>query len=425
MSQKFSPVDAFLYAADTLPYYKSILTQRGVNANLVTDLESFEKNVPVLKKEDIFSQYSANEICLPDQVKNFVSAIVTSGTSGKFAFGLVMPDSLSRQQQMLDGLLNMLFQAEANPPIIINALPMGVSFVSSYPVVPVGTRMDIATEVIKNFGASRQVIIITDPRLLHKMLQDGVLSGVVWEDYQISAIVGGVWFSESHLAHMQSLLNGGEVPSDAPPRNLILSTMGITEIGLNLFSATPDMILLRSALQKNTAVLQSLFGVEHACPLLAYFMSEDVYPEVLSPNSFGAGELVLTHLDNSVAPMLVRYNSGDTVKFLTEAELEMVGFKPQLPYPVVAVYGRSSQSEHKKFTDNDALQALFSSPDRASVVTGNFEMVQKEKQITVYYQLRDGCASQPSVEIEGVEFTAVAYEEFSKGMGLLYEYKWR
>jgi phenylacetate-CoA ligase len=419
-------LDSFKFASTKVAYYKNILADRNIDPNSVVDIESFTEIVPVLEKRDIFPKFNADSLFTADQFNDFVSAIVSSGTSGVFSYGLVTKSSAATQSQMLDQMISQFFSTSPDKKtVVINALPMGVSFTSSHPVVPVSTRTDIALHVIKTLGKTRQIIIITEPRLLRRLVEEGEVEGIVWGEYSVSAVIGGMWFPESLTEYLVNKLNSGKNNQSELPSNQVLTTMGITEVGLNLFTGTPDLVNLRSVLQKDLALSKSLFSTEIATPVLGYALTDNLYHEIINQDEYGVGELVVTHLDTSSAPLLIRYNTHDKVKLLTEEELLKINFTPIVAAPIFAIYERNHGETDSKLQLDDIQQIYYQTPELVESGTDNFRLDYTDGVITVFYQLKPQYNTHDDVEKNGILFKAVSYYDYKSNMGLQYDYKWK
>lgn len=418
-----SPVNTFQYASKALPYYKKILTERGVVSEQVIDMESFTTYVPILSKEEIFSRFSATDMSFQGQIPPFASAIVSSGTSGVFSFGLVSREDVERQRQMVDQMMDQFFDAKNHPPLIINLLAMGVSFVSSYPVVPTSVRTDIALQVVKNFGSDRPIVLIGDPHVLKKLLDEGVEAGLHWPDYQASVIVGGVWFSDSYARYVLNLLNG-PVPV-MEQKNRFFSTMGVTEVGLNIFAATPDLVYARSAIMAEPEARRVLTDDRFSCPILMYQLAPDVMIEVNNVDELGIGDLVITHLNTEVTPCLVRYKTGDRVKLVTPEELQKLGLTPLLPLPVYAIYGRVKVDQGPT-TEAEVKELIYQDPDLSRLCTGHF-IIESETdgKTSVSVQLKPQVELVSSKEVGNIYLNPVPYQDFGRDMEVSYEVKWK
>lgn len=418
-----SVISSFQYAAQELPYYKKILAERGIQPEAVTDESSFLALAPILTKDDLFGRFSATDFSPGGSIPDFASAIVSSGTSGVFSFGLISQDEVARQRAMVDGMMEQFFDAKNNPPLIINLLAMGVSFVSSYPVVPTSVRTDIALQVIKNFGQSKNVVLIGDPHVLKKLLEEGIASGIHWVEYSVSVIVGGVWFSASYVSYMLNLLNGSQSPEQQ--KNRLYSTMGVTEVGLNIFAATPDLVYMREVIQSSDELRSILAPKQLAVPIIMYQLAQDLHLEVVNQDEQGVGDLVVTHLNPAVTPCLIRYSTGDRVRLISVEEMDQMGIRPLMPLPVYAVYGRSSVTA-TTVTEADVKQALYADTDLCSIATGHF-VIESESAggVSVIVQLKKGVAVVPAKEVSGIIFRPVHYHDFHRDLEVSYEVKWK
>lgn len=424
-------LNSFHYASNHLSFYKDILQKHNVDHQTIVTLEDFIKFVPLLEKEDIFPVYSIQELCQDGNIDSLASAIVSSGTSGVFSFGLLSHRDVALQKETLDTLLRTLFNTENNPPIIINALPMGVSFASKYPVIPTSVRSDIVLKVIELFkNTTYQIIIITDPHFLKKIVEEGKEQGFLWSSIHMSCIIGGVGFSDSYTTYMEQLLNEPILEVSQPEgfRNQIFGTMGVTEVGLNIFGSTPDLSLIRHFLQHNKSALQKIIGIPNntVSPALMYTMSSSVFVEVCNADEHGVGDIVMTHLDTELKTILIRYKTGDRGKFIDSSELASVsGIQPILPFPIVAVLGRSTETK-VVLTPAEVKELLYLNHEYMQKITGHFIITDAtggSRKITV--QMKKEIASHEERMINSLLVTGVAYHEFSHDVELSYENKWK
>ena len=419
-----SALDTFHFAARELPYYKQILVEKSVDVKAVKDFKSFTALVPILSKDEIFGKFSASEISPQGKIPDFASAIVSSGTSGTFSFALITRDGIDSQRQSVDSMMDQFFDAKNNPPLIINLLALGVSFVSSYPVVPTSVRTDIALQVIKNFGQKRQIILIGDPHVIKKLLDEGVKSGLNWLNIQVSVIVGGIWFSDSYAKYVLDLLNGSVVVDQQ--QNHLFSTLGVTEVGLNIFAATPELVFARSALNLNEEARRVLSDDSSGCPILMYQLSEEVLLEVVNQDLLGVGDLVVTHLKNDVTPCLIRYQTGDRVKLIRSEELVKFGLTNLLPLPVYAIYGREKVAEAGSISEAQVKEIIYKDKELSHLCTGHF-IIKRESddKVGVQVQLKPNVSLICTREIESIQLNPLLYHDFERDMELSYEVKWK
>lgn len=419
---------AFHHAVETMPFYREYLAQHHVLEDSIQTREDFKERVPLISKEDIFPLYSIETLCQKGETNDFVSAIVSSGTSGIFSYTLLTERDVAIQQQMFDTLMRALFQADTHKPVIINALPMGVSFVSSYPVIPTSVRADIVLHVIRTLkDTAEQFVIITDPHVLKKIVEEGVAQKFPWGTVRVSCVVGGTSFSDSYVQYIETLLSSGGEETELKFKNRVFGTMGITEVGLNIFGGTPDLNAIRHQLQVDSTMSREVFGTDiPACPEIMYMMSQTVHVEVCNPNEQGIGDIVVSHLDCDLKTMLIRYKTGDIGKILDSATIErVVGITPALPYPIIAIFGRSTEMMSTGITPATVKELLYRDHSFASHITGHFIVDETEGAQKVYVQMKQECTTATMPVVEGIEMVGVAYADFPRDMELNYENKWK
>lgn len=431
---------AFQYSAEKLPFYKEILSKNGVNASSIVSINDFYTHVPLTKKEDIFPVFKAEDLCDGGSVADMQSAIVSSGTSGVFSYGILTKEDIEKQKIMVDALVNYYFPFDDNKILIINALPMGVSFVSSYPVIPTSVRPDIVIHIIKKFTAYfSKIVIITDPNFSKKILEDGIESGLEWKNIPVSFITGGAASSCSLQQYILNLLN-----QDLSVRNnTVLGTMGLTELGLNIFSTPTDLVEIRGLLQKNPEGLSTLIGAgQKVCPEIMYYFCPAYHVEVIDPDANGFGKIIVSNLDTSMKTPLIRYDTGDYGKIIDREKLIQIlkdaghEISLKLNLPLIAIGGRSSDNKSKNLPPLTVKEALFRVPEIAKAITGHFQIntsgshpivnVQLKKNTTLSEEL---LSQLQDILIElsdqQVSITPIVYREFERDVELNYENKWK
>lgn len=417
-------LSAFHYAATHLPFYTLFLQRHGLVPHEVRTITDFIERVPLLTKEDVFTTHAIDDLSCDGVVPEYISAIVSSGTSGTFSYGLLTKKDVEMQGHMLDTLLDELFNAKAHPPLIVNALPMGVSFSSRYPIIPTSVRTDIARKVITTLGKGRQVIIITDPQVLKKMLEEGIDAGTCWSEYMLSAVVGGAGSSDSCMTYMRECISGNTI--DPSAQNQILQTMGITEVALNIFGGTPDLVHLRHCIEGNDE-LRTLItrGASRATPELMYHMARSVHLEIVNTDAYGVGDIVLTHLDTTTPTPLIRYRTGDKGCIVPHELLAtIVPGLPVLPFPIVALYGREKEYRHAPVTPLEVEEVLYRDPEYMKKITGHFVITEENGTPTILIHMKKGVTNIGEKNIYGVPCRGVLYHEFPQNIDLNYEQKW-
>ncbi len=431
-------IKAFRHISRTHLYYKHLLKSHNIDPRRIRTVEDFVREVPVVSKEQIFEPYSAKELAQNGIIDDFVSAIVTSGSSGNFAYSLLTEEDVEVQRTMVDAYTSYILDLEGKKPMFIGALSMGVTFVSKYPVILTGVRTDIVVHVIKKLSPYREPIIIgTDPHLAKKIIEEGEAAGLVWSSLHVFFVVGSLWPSASLLSYIQKKIQPDS--SNITFQNGVICTMGLTEVGLNAFFAPQDLVHLRLFIQNNPVLMEELFGANtKACPEILYYIPTQFYVELIDKDNDGFGTVVLSTLDMEVKTMLMRYNTGDIAKMVERPTLFELLKKHnytgriRFTLPIIAVVGRKKDYTGKALSVNAVKEALYRDADVAEQITGHFKIVDNtvhvhaQKGVVPTHELAEEIKSHiHDVSGEMSEVTIVPYAEFDRDMELNYENKWK
>lgn len=437
-----SVIPAFQKVAKTLPFYRKILESRNINPMLIRTLEDFYTLVPIIKKEDVFPLFTAQDICQNGDLSDMHSAIVTSGTSGVFAYGILTEKDIAFQKKMIDEMMDYFYDAKNQSVLIINALAMGVNFSSSYPVINTSVRSDIVIHLIKTFNMYyKRIVVITDPNFAKKIIEGGIEKNIDWKNISTSFIVGGTSSSSSLQTYMLTLLNNKEsLPS---PKNTIQGTMGLTEIGLNIFTAPKELISVRSSIETNEILRKKLFGeTSLVCPELFYYYPTSTHIEIHNPDEQGFGSIVISNLDTLSKTPLFRYNTGDIGKKLNRADflqqLHESGITATLPLqlPLIAIKGREQDETNSPIAPSIVKEALYRDHAIAMQITGHFKIDTKNAPITVIIQAKKNISNTDEIALRlantlkeitsaMVIVACVPYYDFGHHIELDYESKWK
>lgn len=415
---------AFHHAARVMPFYSDILRKKGVLPETVTNYADFVSKVPIVTKEEIFPQYPIDEMCQNGATHDIVSAIVSSGTTGVFSYGLLTERDIVLQRQMFDSMMELLFDAKNNPPIIINALPMGVSFVSSYPIIPTSVRTDIVLHVLRTLGTiGKQFVIVTDPNVLKKLLEEGIAQNFPWPMTQVSCVIGGSYFSESFTAYAESILNGGSVST----HNHVFGTFGVTEVALNIFGSTPDLHAIRHSMEEDVEMRQDILGMKTTTtPEIMYTMSPAVHVEICDMDEHGVGDIVVSHLDTELKTVLIRYRTGDRGKFLDTARVgQRSGIIPILPLQLIALFDRFPGTHSTSLSAAYIKQRIYAESAHAKKITGNFIIESSDQGEQLILQMKSGITEIEPIVLENASVRYIPYIEFPRDVEINYENKWK
>lgn len=427
-------VSSFRYAAENVPAYKKFLSGKKINPKEVNSFEDFKKKVPIIKKEDIFPKFNISELCVGGNIDGMSYSFTSSGFSGIFAYGIVTEDMVKNEKGMIDSLIDLLFNVGKEKILLVNSMPMGVSFSSSHPVLKTSVRSDMVIAFVKAFHDKfEHIIIISDPHFAKKILEEGIELGLNWKSIKVSFVLGEDWFSNSLVNYLKSFLS---------KESQIRNTMGMTEFGLNLFNDSQNLAKIRDIAQKDEKLRYALFGKStEACPELMHHYINRTFLEIVNQDKKGFGEMVFSNLDKSAKMPLMRYNSQDIGKLFSYDEIKEILIKngynklvPELKLPIAAISGRSGKFvsfNKKKITPEEIKEAIYRDFSVANSITGYFRLGKK-----LEIQLKKKIKPDKSIEKKlqkrifqlvniNIPIKLYEHEKLPYGMCLDYESKFR
>lgn len=429
----------FLEVAEKVTYYKKLLKDRGVNVEMIRDIDSFKSLVPKLSKTEIYPSAQPHELCMNGDIDSMQSIIISSGTSKEFSYSIISKEEAKNQAKTIDFALESMLDLRGQKVLIINSLPMGVSFYSDHIVVPTGTRIDIAIHVIEKFSKYfDRVIVVTDPNIAKKMIEDGESKGIDWMHNPFSFIIGGAWPSNSLMKYLGEKI-GTNIVRDK--RNILVNSMGITEIGLNIFFETPDLSLIRDFFQNNYNARSELFGNNvYAMPTLMYYNPDSTYIEIDNSDKSGIGSLVLSTLNKTNIMPMMRYVSGDKGKIIDIQVLMNIlarnncGYSPSLPLPIIAIFDRYADKT-KPIDPSLIKELIFRDKNINPYITGHFLIEENRGRYTINVQKRMGDIdlrqwSKNLIDIihdiadKDVIIKPVEYIDYKHNLEINYDKKW-
>lgn len=249
---------AFRRTASRVPAYQDILKKAGCSAENVTSISAFKELVPLITKEDVFPKYSIQDVCLDGSIGLLRSAMSSSGFSGVFSFGINTEANHKNAVKAIDTALDYIFDISGKKTLFINSLPMGVRVPTSLPIADTSVRWDMALAIFKKFSPEfDQIIILSDPHFLKKILEDGTEQGIDWKRENVHLITGEDWMPESFRSYLGSILG---TDWDRLDRGLIGGTMGVAELDLNLFHESRDSMRIQRAALTDQRLRYALYG---------------------------------------------------------------------------------------------------------------------------------------------------------------------
>src|SRR5690606_21152796 len=199
---------------------------------------------PVLNKTNTFARFPLDQLCHPGALDNLAGVLTSSGHGARFGYGLTTWSQSRQASDAIDLGLEYAFQTDSRKTLLINTLPMGVRFSSnSVTVAETSVREDMAVALATEFGKFfEQIILVGDPLFLKLVTDYCKERHIEWRQHKVHLIIGEETFGE----HFRDYLARHFVlDNDDPSNGLIGSSMGVAELGLNLFYETEQTIWLR------------------------------------------------------------------------------------------------------------------------------------------------------------------------------------
>jgi len=393
-------IQAFKKAAINIPAYQIYLKQNNISHKDIDSLEHFKERVPILNKEKTFKLYS-NEIkklCRHGELKDVKNIIPSSGHSGSFSFGLNTKCQIKQSQREIDNQLDSIFKIRKKRTLLINALPMGVRINSALTtVIDTSVRSDIVLATIRTFkGYFDQIIIIAENSFAKKILEEGQEQAINWKGSTVHLILGEEILPENLRSYFAYIL-GSDLDSKQP-KNIIGSSFGLAEFGLNIFFETLQTIRLRRIIQRDERLKKILIGNEsNYLPMILQYNPLKIFVEEIKVDSHS--HLVLTNLDpRSIIP-LIRYDIEDDGNVIAYEKLKEILFSlnykeylPPISLPVVIVWGRHTLKTPENFIIRAELikEALYENFEIAKTITGYFRISILNNELKIEVQLRRG-----------------------------------
>jgi len=432
-------LSAFRSAAEDVPAYKRILAAAGVRPGDVRSLDDFQTRVPILDKARTFGEFPVAELCRGGRLGEPASVLTSSGHSREFAFGLYPPAGANAEIEQTDCALDKLFQVRSRRTLLVNCLPMGVRVPTrACTVGDTSVRPDMATALVRQFGPEyEQIILVGETAFIKHVLELGLRDGVNWRELLVHVIAGEELLAENARKYLEGIL-GIESARGGLETGMIGSSMGVAEIGLNLFFEVPQLARLRRMVHEDTALRSRVLGESATCvPMLFTYDPNRIFVEVLPPD-----QLVVTTLGAAKQLPLIRYKTGDSARLpsmqLLTGALALLGLSPEAAadLPIILFHGRGQfvRAGEQKVSPEQVKEGLYADPELAKLTTANFRLRSGPTQATVRIQLapnvrpgaktREGFAQALHQYVRApLLVKCEAYESFGDGMSLDYERK--
>lgn len=392
---------AFRRAARHSPAYRQLLSEFSIDPAAIKTAAQFVANCPVLEKANTFQRFQLAELIAQDIPRRSIASILTSSGhgGGGFALGLSTRRQIQAMPWDIDLGLDLAFDIDRNRTLLINCLPMGVTFQSNTVCVAnVSVREDMVCAIVEQAGdLFDQIVLCGDPLFLKRLCDYSESRGVPWSRHRMHAIVGEESFSESYRDYLATTLH---IDPDAPESGLIGSSMGVGELGLNLFNETRETVALRRACARDRGRLVRLLGHDNADVLPTFFVYNPLrtHVEIHSPDGKGCGDLIVSMLDMKAVIPLMRYKTGDRAALLDSARVaDLLGAGMRVPsLPMIALLGRAKDVISPAWHVDFFKDALYRRREIARHLTGAFRLSRSQGALRWELQLNKENMADPA-----------------------------
>ena len=432
-------LEAFHRAASRVPAYRLLLNEASIEPESIKNPADFAR-LPVLEKHNTFQRFAIEQLCIDGQVGRLGSVLTSSGHSKVFSFGLNEESALSETIRWIDDLLDQLFAVRSRNTLLINCLPMGVKVpTQACTLAETSVRPDMALGLVRAFQKQfSQIIVVGEAGFVKLLLETGQREGIDWQGNLIHLILGEEPLAENARTYFEGILG---IDPHRPASGIVFSSMGVGEIGLNLFSEIPPtapLIQLRRALHVDESLRKAILGPVDWVPSLFTYDPRRIFIEFDA-----ADRLILTTLDLRLRLPLIRYATGDCGSFLrlpqqmrSAIECAGISWESLEGVPIVAIQGRGHHATAggTKVYPEAVKEGIYSDPELAKLVTANFRLVSGPDRVRIRIQLSPSIKRGPEMEksfkeaisryVRGsFEVECEPYESFGSGMSLDYERK--
>lgn len=432
---------AFHRAARDVPAYQTLLAEHGVSPGDIVDLPAFTARGPLLGKHNTFSRFPIDALCAVGALGQLAGVLTSSGHGGRFSFGLISRADLALNTEFTDLALDEAFGVRARRTLAVNCLPMGVVFASNcMTMATTSVREDMAVALVSTFGGHHeQVLLVSDPLFINRVLKEARDKGVDWRRYRMNVVIGEEIFGEHFRTYVSSQLG---LDADRPDGGYLLSSFGIGELGLHLGFETPATIAVRRAAMRDAALAQEIFGIDtrqQGLPTLLACHPQRTFVEVTAADAAGYGDLTFSMLDVEAAVPLLRYQPGDIAR-LMDAEVisrilarRGITLSGPLPAQCIALQGRRRERLPNGSHVAIYKDALYADHRAAARLTGACRLEFAGTAATLHVQLMPGAEGDLALEQTLLAAVPAAarperlilwpHDRFPFGMALDYERK--
>ncbi len=327
---------AYYLANDKVPAYRDFIAGSSIKK---------WSDIPCTDKDNYIRKYSTAQRCLNGSIPQTGVAIDESSGSTGTPYNWVRSHRERLESHAFISYFS-TFSFGSKPWITINAFSMGAW--------ATGINMGIALQrngIVKNtgpdigkilhtmqfFGPGHDYLITGYPPFLKQLYDYARENKFPWEEYNISALVGGEGMSEGLRDYL------------LPGFKKVYSGYGATDLEIGIGGETPLTVALRNLARSHPDVRNLLFGNDSRLPMIFQYNPIMHYIEVNENR-----ELIFTITRQSMLSPRIRYNIHDEGGIMRYDELskklQSLGYKidnliprdenKNLIFPIMWIYGR-------------------------------------------------------------------------------------
>ena len=396
-------IESFHNLVSISPAYRDILQKHNIKSEKIRHISDLRTVVPILNKDNFFQHYTIDQM-LGENLGDIKLAMASSGYSGTFAFGFLSQENLNKSKYGIDTTLEYWFKISQKRTFLINCMPMGLHADTTLPIAETSVRSDVALAIIKNISkVYEQTIIAGDPYFLKKLIEEGCSDGIDWKKLNISFVTGQDWLPESLRTYLLELI---DLDAETEKERGFFATMGMTELGLNVFHESRSTVKLRRTVLKDHSLKALLSpGTMKTCPIFFHYYPFRTFIETIDLN--GREEFLFSITDPRSMLPLIRYSTGDAGRIIKYRDMQSLLAKkypeliPDLKLPLGMMFGRLKNQ--LKYEDHDIYledirEGLFSEKDVASCVTGLIRLIYDKDKPHVEVQLKEAIRNSKNLE---------------------------
>ena len=395
----------FINAKRRVPAYKKFLNAHHFSKPSFSGLVPNLHEIPETDKENYIKKFSIDERCLGGEIPT-TNIIIdeSSGSSGTATNWVRGIKERKRNAKMIEFGMRTLIGKE--PLFVINAFAMGpwatgvnitMSCVFFSKLKSLGPEKEKIENTLKQFGKKHKYVIMGYPPFLKHLVDS---SEIEWKKFNVSFIFGGESMSEGMRDY---LIDKGI--------RKVYSSLGASDLELNISAENDFTISLRKLLHKNQSLKSKLLKHTGAVPMIFQYNPTDFLIE-----SSKNGELIITICRPDYISPKIRYNIHDightmSLKSLYSAlkSLDIDPEKlvePKTDLPLLFLYGRGDMSVSffgANLSPTDINEVIYSMPE-LSEITNSYnisvnEDSQGNKKLIISLELQKG-KTVNSIDIE-------------------------